>query len=154
MNKSNRSGFTLVELIFVIVIIGVLAAVAVPKFAGLKQNAEAASVIKVASDAYASIPSAYVNQVDLEGKTITKISELVDISGKGWSVDTTDDKIMYFTDLASGTNTVGTDDVVTLTLGDRNITLAIDCTNFIDTKTQTKCTDKAGSSTSSIVTSF
>ena len=138
MHKSNRSGFTLVELIFVIVIIGVLAAVAVPKFAGLKQNAEASSVIKVAKDAYASIPSAYVNEVDLSENTITKISELVEISGNNW--DTTTNI------LVAAYNDGGAANVITLTLSvdDRSITLLMDCDNFKDASTQAKCHLKLG----------
>ena len=42
--KSMRSGFSMIELIFVIVILGVLAAVAIPKFATNKGEAELASV--------------------------------------------------------------------------------------------------------------
>ena len=44
MNKSPQQGFTLIELVVVMVILGLLGAVAVPKFMDITSDAEAASV--------------------------------------------------------------------------------------------------------------
>ena len=46
-NLKNQKGFTLIELVVVMVILALLAAVAVPKFLDLQKQAEAASVKKV-----------------------------------------------------------------------------------------------------------
>jgi len=129
----------------VIVIIGILSAVAVPKFASMKQNAEAASVVKVASDAFASIPAAYVNIVDLDGnKTAATVllNDLVSINGKGWTVSdvagAATAKTAIFTDPAG---TAPTNNVATLTLtpSTRNATLVFNCAGFVDASTRLKC---------------
>jgi len=139
-----RRGFTLIELIFVIVIIGVLSAVAVPKFTKLKGSAVGSSALKVANDAYASIPSAFVNAADLNGESDINMSDVATITGKGWDT-TTDVKKAIYKD--------GTDNAIVVTLGataDRNASIKITCANFSDTDAQTYCNNHGGDRDESI----
>ena len=48
MNRSRQGGFTLVELVVVIIVLGVLAAFAVPRFMGIDTQARIASVNSLA----------------------------------------------------------------------------------------------------------
>ena len=56
--KNNKYAFTMIELVFVIVILGILAAVAVPRFAATRTDAE---ITKGRSDV-ASIRSSIINE--------------------------------------------------------------------------------------------
>ncbi|WP_353661794.1 prepilin-type N-terminal cleavage/methylation domain-containing protein [Hydrogenimonas sp. SS33] len=80
-----RKGFTLIELIFVIIIIGILAGVALPKYKGMKENAEVTNVFKVVQDAVSSVPPAYLNLEDLNG-TQANIDQIFEVKGSPyWS---------------------------------------------------------------------
>jgi len=79
MNK--QQGFTLIELVMVIVILGILAATALPKFANLKGDAREASINAAAGamkSAMAIVHAQYLignndASVSLEGTTINVI---------------------------------------------------------------------------------
>lgn len=127
-----KNGYTLINVIFVILIIGILTSVAAPHLNKLKQNAHAYSVIKVAISAFSSIPSVYVNIVDVEkdyNEDNITLQNLIGISGNGWLY--LDENTTIYEDHGNR--------VVTIELNTRDVNISIDCQNFIDKITRDKC---------------
>ena len=126
-----RQAFTLIELIFVIVIIGLLASVAVPKFVNLKQSAEANSVVKTTVDTAQQAANVAVNLRDLENNSSFNLKDLVSLHGKDWNWTSDNNQTFYNT-------SDGNVSVIKL-LSISKIEYTINCNNFTDKTTVKKC---------------
>lgn len=100
----KKSAFTLIELIFVILIVGILAAFAISKYQNLKANAQIANMFKVLTDVSNNAPQVYTNLVTLENKDpkTLYLSDFISLKSKnvansswknkeGWFFQNTDD---------------------------------------------------------------
>jgi len=76
---SSDRGFTLIELVIIIVIIGILAAVAIPKFLELRGEAEQAAVQNMVSSLESAM-SIYASRQFMNGNTPTVHNPFDDLS--------------------------------------------------------------------------
>ena len=72
----KRAGFTMIELIFVIVILGILAAVAVPKLAATRTDANAAKIATNAATLVSELGTFYTAQGTFKGKSSADITNI------------------------------------------------------------------------------
>lgn len=88
VHKTSKKAFSLIELIFVIAILGIIAAVAVPKLMDSKSNAVVSSIKQDISTITTAIQSHYMLNNEIE-----KISDSVNINESVWEVS--DKKVEY-----------------------------------------------------------
>ena len=71
MKKMNKKGFTIVELVVVIAVIAILAAVMIPTFGGIVEKANASKALQQARNAYTQYlvahPTADIEIVEVDG---------------------------------------------------------------------------------------
>jgi general secretion pathway protein G len=123
-NRQSESGFTLIELMIVMLIIGILAVVAIPRFAASVQRAREAvlqedlHVMRDAIDSYTMdkqkapqslddlVQGGYLRTIPEDPMTHTKDTWVTDTSDAMYSIDETEPGI---SDVHSGSEETGTD---------------------------------------------
>ena len=134
----KRSGFTMIELIFVIVILGILAAVAIPKLPATRDDAKVAALKSDLSTVVSDLGAYYTSQ----GVDKWKAAKITDATNaklytdqKGATpVDTTTALVGTFYMVASPGATTNSDCFKLVTINEGNLTIS----NGSDT-TSTAC---------------
>ena len=75
MKKSNKKGFTIVELVIVIAVIAILAAVLIPTFASVTNRAKESKAMQQARIAYENYLADHADKADLKKDICIEVGE-------------------------------------------------------------------------------
>jgi len=87
----NKQGFTLIELVIIIILLGVLAAIAIPRYVDLRDNAVRAAAQATLEAGRAAVSFDYVDQMaQTGGYTNTLTNDTTNVPGEFEALDVTD----------------------------------------------------------------
>ena len=104
MKTTNNKGFTLIELIMVIVILGILSAVAVPKFFAISGEAHTKNKAAVIGNVKSGLQLYAANQLVKNGSrafpmgTTAVLDSILDEKPDGWEYTPADSLLTYTAD--------------------------------------------------------
>ena len=90
--QKSRNAFTMIELIFVIVILGILSAVAIPKLAATRSDAEVSKMAQNIMTGLADISTYAIAHGETESNLSKMSNAIADLEHSGDVVINTDDK--------------------------------------------------------------
>ena len=128
MFKHSRSAFTMIELIFVIVILGILAAVAIPKLSATRDDAKIASLKASIQTTKSALPAYFI------GQKIASFTQSMTFDESVWTLsnndctatytDTKGDKVTM--NIYQDASTAPSEDCTGVTATDDNLSLKIE----------------------------
>ncbi len=120
-----KKAFSMITIIFTVLIIGILATFTIPKFIGSSKHSKVNSMLKVLIEAESSVPPAFVNLVDMDlNTTAVHLDDLLTISNSNWKLLKDDDNANY--------NREGVVSSITLDVENRTISTHLDWSRVVD----------------------